>query len=78
MAREESGLRTELVAAKAAINWTNRFAELLHGAARQAAKDSELVTIEHYKQALPIAASRMMAAIEPDDVESADAESQAA
>jgi hypothetical protein len=78
MALDESGLRTELTAAKAAIDWTSLFAELLHRAARAAAKDGSLVTIEHYKQALPIAASGIVAAIESGDVEMTDAESQAA
>jgi hypothetical protein len=78
MVLEEYKVSIELKAAKAAINWTNLFADLLHAAARASAKDCELVTIEHFRRALPMAASQIVAAIESGNAETADVEPQAA
>ena len=55
-----SNLKIEVDAARIAIEWKNLFATELRLAARQLAKDSDLVTMEHYRQALPTATSRLL------------------
>ena len=78
MASALSVPRIELQAAKTAIEWTNLFAQELDAAARGAAKESGLVTSDHYRQALPIATSRVLAAINSQNVEDHDVNSRAA
>ncbi len=66
MASSQPDPRIELRAAKIAIKWANAFAEELDAAAREAAMDMDpdIVSEAHYKQALPLAAARLLAAIE--------------
>jgi hypothetical protein len=78
MAGAQLDARIELQAAKMAIEWTSLFAHELAAAARQAAIDSELVTEEHYRQALPIAASRFLAALKSPNSQVSDVNSRAA
>lgn len=78
MAVVQSDPKIELEAAWTAIEWKNLFAEQLDLAARQAAVDSEFVTSEHYRQALPIATVRMLEAIKTQNAESANGQRRAA
>jgi hypothetical protein len=78
MAGSQSDPRIELRAAKTAIKWMNAFAEELDAAARHAAANSDLVSEEHYRQALPIATARLLAAIETNRTESGNAQQRVA
>jgi hypothetical protein len=77
MPRSRRQPRIGLQAARAAIEWTHLFAQELNAAARQAAKDADLITVEHYRQALPIASAKVLEATESYQVESANARSRA-
>jgi hypothetical protein len=78
MAAAQSDPRIELQAARAAVEWKNLFAEELDVAARQIANGAELVTAEHYRQALPIATSRILDAIESHRNKSSNVQQRAA
>jgi len=78
MAGSQSDPRIELRAAKIAIKWMNAFAAELDTAARHAAANSDLVSEEHYRQALPIAIARLLAAIETNRTESSNAQQRVA
>ncbi len=60
MADSKSGPRIELEAARLAVEWKNLFAAELKSAAQQLASGSDLVTANHYRQALPNALSRVL------------------
>jgi hypothetical protein len=77
MAGSQSDLRIELRAAKIAIKWVNTFAEELDAAAREAAMNSDFVSEAHYRQALPLATARLLAAIE-NGTESSNAQQRVA
>ena len=77
MAGSQSDLRIELRADKIAIKWVNTFAEELDAAAREAAMNSDFVSEAHYRQALPLATARLLAAIE-NGTESSNAQQRVA
>ena len=63
---ERAGLRIDVEAAKALVDWKSRFAaEVAAGARRLAAESSqpELVTLAHYRQAAQLAVRSLAAAI---------------
>ena len=64
--------RIEVQAARMAVEWKNLFAAELKSAAQQLAKGSDLVTVEHYRQAIPKAVSRVSQAAQTESLESAD------
>jgi hypothetical protein len=66
----QSSPRIELEAARLAIEWKNLFAIELKLAAQQLAKGSDLVTANHYRQALPDAVSKVLHAAKTKMVES--------
>lgn len=65
----KSSPKIELQAIRMAIEWKNAFAMELQSAAQEAAEDCDVITVEHYRQALPIAASRVLGVIGIDAVE---------
>lgn len=70
--------RIDLKAAQMAVQWKHLFATELKSAAEELATGSHLVTVEHYRQALPEAISRVLRAAETESVESADAQRRVA
>ena len=70
--------RIDLKAAQMAVQWENLFGTELKLAAERLAKHSSLVTVEHYRQALPEAISRVLHAAETESIESADAQRRVA
>ena len=68
----QSNPKIEVEAARMAIEWKNLFATELQLAAQQLAKGSELVTAEHYWQALPTATSRVLHVVKTHSTESAN------
>jgi hypothetical protein len=64
--------KAEVEAARLVIEWKNLFARQLHSAARQLARGTELVTAEHYRQALPGATSKMLEAVKTHSTEGAN------
>lgn len=63
--------RIELEAARLAVEWKNLFATELTLAAKQVAQGSDLITADHYRQAVSTAISRVSQAIRTQSVESA-------
>jgi hypothetical protein len=78
MPGSQSDPRIELRAAKIAIKWMNGFAEELDTAAREAAMNSDFVSEAHYRQALPLATARLLAAIETNGTDSGNAQQRVA
>jgi hypothetical protein len=68
-----SSPRIELEAARLAIQWESLFATELKLAAQELANGSDLVTVDHYRQALPDAVSRVLHAAKTKLVESRNA-----
>ncbi len=66
----QSSPRIEVEAARLAVEWKNLFANELKLAAQQLAKGSDLVTADHYRQAMPEAVSRVLNAAKTTLVES--------
>jgi len=60
MSEEIVGLPIDLEAARAVIEWKDRFTVELHGAAQRLAVGSERVTIEHYRAGLAAAAAAVV------------------
>lgn len=70
MVDSQSSPRIEVEAARLAVEWKNLFASELKLAARQLAKGSDLVTANHYRQAMPDAVSKVLHAAKTTLVES--------
>ena len=66
----QSKPRIEMEAARMAVEWKNLFAVELKSAAHYLAMGSDLVTKDHYRQAAPIAVSRLLQAVQEEPVES--------
>ena len=56
----QTSRRIEVAAARIAIEWKDEFATKLKRAAEQLATDGDLVTVDHYRQALPDVLSEML------------------
>jgi hypothetical protein len=74
----QSNPRIELEAVRLAVEWKNLFAHELRLAAQQLAKGSDLVTANHYRQAMPEAVSRVLDAATTRSVESHNAQRRVA
>jgi hypothetical protein len=70
MADGRSSQRIEVEAARLAVEWEKLFATELKLTAQQLAMGSDLVTANHYRQALPDAVSKVLHAAETTLVES--------
>ena len=78
MADRQSKPRVELEAARLAIEWEDIFATELKSAAERLAKGCDLITANHYRQALPDAVSRVLHATDTKLVESRNAQRRVA
>ncbi len=78
MADGQPNPRIEVKAARMAVEWENIFAAELKSAAQQLAKGSDLVTVDHYRQAIPDAVSRVLHAAQTESAESADVQRRVA
>jgi hypothetical protein len=74
----QSSPRIELAAARLAIEWEHLFATELKLAAQQLAKDCDLVTADHYRQAVPDAVSKVLHAAKTTLIESRNAQRRVA
>jgi hypothetical protein len=72
MADGQLSPRIEVEAARMAVRWKSLFATELRLAAQQLAKGSDLVTVDHYRQAVPHAVSRVLHTASTESVESAN------
>ena len=72
MADGQPSPRIEVEAARMAVQWKSLFATELRLVAQQLAEGSDLVTVDHYRQALPDAISRVLHAAKTESIESAD------
>jgi hypothetical protein len=70
--------RIEAEAARLAIEWGDLFSTELKLAAQRLAKDSNLVTANHYRQALPDAISSVFLSVKTNLVESHNDQRQVA
>ncbi len=71
MADGQSNQRIEVEAVRMAVQWKSLFATELQLAAQQLAKGSDLVTVDHYRQAIPEAVSKVLQLAKTESVESA-------
>lgn len=55
-----SNARIEVEAARMAVELKHLFAAELQRAAQEMAQDAELVTVEHFRRAVPLAVSRVL------------------
>ena len=78
MADGQPNPRIEVEAARMAVQWKSLFATELRLAAQQLAEGSDLVTVDHYRQALPDAISRVLHAVKTQSVESANVQRRVA
>ena len=78
MADGQPNPRIEVEAARLAVEWKTLFATELKSAAQQLAKGSDLVTADHYRQAIPEAVSRVLHAVKTESVESANVQRRVA
>lgn len=78
MADGQPNLMIEVEAARMAVEWKNLFATELKLAAQQLAKGSDLVTANHYRQAIPDAVSRVLHAAKTESGEFANVQRRVA
>jgi hypothetical protein len=78
MQEGQSSARIELKAARLAVEWKSLFATELELVAERLAENCDLVTADHYRQALPEAVSRLLHAVETQSVERHNAERRVA
>lgn len=78
MVESRSIPRVELEAARLAVEWKNLFATELAIAAKQVAQGSDLITTDHYRQAVSTAISRVSQAIRTQSVETSHAQRRVA
>ena len=78
MADGQPNPRIEVTAARMAVEWKNLLGAELKLAAQQLAKGSDLVTVDHYRQAIPDAVSRVLHAAQTESVESANVQRRVA
>lgn len=64
--------KTEVAAARLAIEWQYLFAAELRQAAKEAARGSHVITVDHYHKAFPVAVSSIVDAITGQLSETAD------
>ena len=60
MADSQPNPRIGVEAARMAVEWKNLFARELQSAAQGLARGAELITVEHYRQAIPDAVSKVL------------------
>ncbi len=73
-----SSPRIDVEAVRLAVEWKNLFAHELKLAAQRLAAGCDLVTANHYRQAMPEAVSRVMHAAAATSVESHNAQRRVA
>ncbi len=73
MTDSQSEPRIEVGAARMAVEWKNLFAAELKSVAQHLAMGSDVVTKEHYLQAMPIAVSKVLQAVQEEAIGSANA-----
>lgn len=78
MADGQPSPRIAVEAARMAVEWKNLFATELKSAAQQLADGSDLITADHYRQAIPDAVSRVLQAVKTESAESTNAQRRVA
>jgi hypothetical protein len=78
MSDDQPNPRIAVEAVRMAVEWENIFATELKSAAQQLAKGSDLVTADHYRQAVPLAIARVLHATKTESVESANVQRRVA
>lgn len=62
-----SNARIEVNAARLAVEWKNLFAAELKRAAQDMAQGAEVVTVEHFRLAVPLAVSKVLRNVQLTD-----------